>query len=112
MWAVMVPIMVVGCGVAVGPVAYRSFSTSRGTERSRLPHLQLMSQSATKPADDADLQMTCAPCGYKLTASCRDELFGKLALHESQWHGIPRLAPVVVQQERWFPPRVGSQDVA
>jgi hypothetical protein len=108
MWAVMVPIMVVACGIAVVPILYRSTVALGGTERSRSQHLHLMSQSATKPASDTDLQVTCAPCGHTMTASCRDELFGQLARHESQWHGIPRLDRLVVKPEQWIPPRIGS----
>ena len=89
MWiALGIPLMLLGCAVAIGPVLY---GTCRGNWHSSVSAEPRVSV-ATRPQQ---LEVACPPCGEVVRASGHEALLA--AVHEHAWtrHGVPHSASVL-----------------
>jgi hypothetical protein len=89
MWiALGIPLMLLGCAVAIVPVLY---GTLRGNWHSGV--------SAESPDSVAtrsqQLEVTCPPCGEVVRASGHESLLAALREHAWARHGVPHSASVL-----------------
>jgi hypothetical protein len=89
MWIVLgIPLMLLGCAVAIAPVLY---GTLRGNWHSNVS-AEPPDSVATRPQQ---LEVACPPCGEVVRASGHEALLA--AVHEHAWtrHGVPHPASVL-----------------
>jgi len=89
MWLVLgIPLMLLGCAVAIVPVLYGTFRGNWHSGVSAEPSYSV----GTRPQQ---LEVTCPPCGEVVRASGHEALLA--AFHEHAWarHGVPHSASVL-----------------